>query len=85
MRIKHNFIKISILQPERRFNNNSYRSKVVQLISELNTQPLLLSELISNAKTKFNFDEKIILSVISKLKGCGYISLDKIITEEENI
>ena len=84
MRIKHNFIKISILQPERRFNENSNRGKVVQLINELNTEPLLLSELIVNAKNKFNFDEKIILAMVSKLKGCGYISLDKIITKEEN-
>ena len=84
MRIKHNFIKISILQPERRFNENSNRGKVVQLINELNTEPLLLSELIVNAKNKFNFDEKITLAMVSKLKGCGYISLDKIITEEEN-
>ena len=82
MRIKHNFIKISILQPERRFNNNSYRSKVVQLISELNTQPLLLSELISNAKNKFNFDEKLTLSIISKLIVCVYISLETNIKEE---
>ena len=82
MRIKHNFIKISILQPERRFNKNSNRSKVVQLISELNTQPLLLSELISNAANKFNFAEKLTLSIMSKLKGCGYISLDTIIKED---
>ena len=82
MRIKHNFIKISILQPERRFNKNSNRSKVVQLISELNTQPLLLSELISNAANKFNFAEKLTLSIMSKLKGCGYISLDTIIKDD---
>ena len=82
MRIKHNFIKISILQPERRFNNNSYRSKVVQLINELNTKPILLSELIANAKSKLNFDEKIILAMVSKLKGCGYISLETNIKEE---
>ena len=84
MRIKHNFIKISILQPERRFNENSNRSKVVQLINELNTKPILLSELIANAKSKLNFDEKIILAMVSKLKGCGYISLDTI-NKEENI
>ena len=83
MRIKYNFLKISILQPERKFNKNSNRGKVAQLINELNQQPLLLSELIVNAKNKLNFDEKIILAMVSKLKGCGYISLEKIMNENE--
>ena len=83
MRIKYNFLKISILQPERKFNKNSNRGKVTQLINELNQQPLLLSELIVNAKNKLNFDEKIILAMVSKLKGCGYISLEKIMNENE--
>jgi len=83
VRIKYNFLKISILQPERKFNKNSNRGKVAQLINELNQQPLLLSELIVNAKNKLNFDEKIILAMVSKLKGCGYISLEKIMNENE--
>jgi len=83
VRIKYNFLKISILQPERKFNKNSNRGKVAQLINELNQQPLLLSELIVNAKNKLNFDEKIILAMVSKSKGCGYISLEKIMNENE--
>jgi len=83
VRIKYNFLKISILQPERKFNKNSNRGKVTQLINELNQQPLLLSELIVNAKNKLNFDEKIILAMVSKLKGCGYISLEKTMNENE--
>jgi len=83
VRIKYNFLKISILQPERKFNKNSNRGKVAQLINELNQQPLLLSELIVNAKNKLNFDEKIILAMVSKLKGCAYISLEKIMNENE--
>jgi len=83
VRIKYNFLKISILQPERKFNKNSNRGKVAQLINELNQQPLLLSELIVNAKNKLNFDEKIILAMVSKLKGCGYISLEKTMNENE--
>ena len=83
MRIKYNFLKISILQSERKFNKNSNRGKVAQFINELNQQPLLLSELIVNAKNKLNFDEKIILAMVSKLKGCGYISLEKIMNENE--
>ncbi len=83
MRIKYNILKISILQSERKFNKNSNRGKVAQFINELNQQPLLLSELIVNAKNKLNFDEKIILAMVSKLKGCGYISLEKIMNENE--
>jgi len=83
VRIKYNILKISILQSERKFNKNSNRGKVAQFINELNQQPLLLSELIVNAKNKLNFDEKIILAMVSKLKGCGYISLEKIMNENE--
>ena len=36
MRIKHDFLEIIILQPERRFNNGSEREKVVNILNKLN-------------------------------------------------
>ena len=36
MRIKHDFLEIIILQPERRFNNGSEREKVVNILNNLN-------------------------------------------------
>jgi|TARA_Y100000296_G_scaffold66828_1_gene79127 hypothetical protein len=87
MRIKHNFTKISILQPERRFNENSNRNQLVNLINELlqNNQPLLLSELIANAEQKLGFSEKTVLAMVSKLRGCNYIVLTKIMEEKTNL
>ena len=35
MRIKHDFLEIIILQPERRFNNGSEREKVVNILNNL--------------------------------------------------
>lgn len=75
MRIKHNFIKISILQPERRFNAVSSRNKLVGIINESN-QPILLSELIESAKNKLGYDEKKVLAIISKLKQVGFLKLE---------
>ena len=45
MRIKHNYIKLYIKQPERRFNENSNRKKIADIINNLN-KPCLLSEVI---------------------------------------
>tara|TARA_B100001123_G_C15070399_1_gene931363 strand:+ start:369 stop:632 length:264 start_codon:yes stop_codon:yes gene_type:complete len=87
MRIKHNYTKISILQPERRFNKSSNRNQLVNLINELlkNGQPLLLSELVANAEQKLGYNEKTVLAMVSKLKGCSYITLTQIMEEKTNI
>ena len=75
MRIKHNYIKLHIKQPERRFNENSNRKKIADIINVLN-QPCLLSEVIEQAEIKHNINKKNVLAIVSKLKQCGYLSIE---------
>ena len=75
MRIKHNYIKLHIKQPERRFNENSNRKKIADIINDLN-KPCLLSEVIEQAEVKHNINNKNVLAIISKLKQCGYLNIE---------
>ena len=81
MRIKHNFIKIIIKQPERRFNENSNRKKIADIINVLN-QPCLLSEVIEQAEIKHDINKKNVLAIISKLKQCGYLNIENYIPND---
>ena len=75
MRIKHNYIKLHIKQPERRFNENSNRKKIADIVNNLN-KPCLLSEVIEQAEVKHNINKKNELAIISKLKQCGYLNIE---------
>tara|TARA_R100001510_G_C7637160_1_gene195145 strand:+ start:219 stop:485 length:267 start_codon:yes stop_codon:yes gene_type:complete len=78
MRIKHNFIKIIIKQPERRFNENSNRKKVADIISDLSSGNILLSDVIKEAWLKHSIESKVVLAIISKLKQSKFIELETI-------
>jgi len=75
MRIKHNYIKLHIKQPERRFNENSNRKKIADIINNLN-KPCLLSEVIEQAEVKHDINKKSVLAIVSKLKQCGYLNIE---------
>ena len=75
MRIKHNYIKLHIKQPERRFNENSNRKKIADIIYNLGNA-CLLSEVIEQADIKHNINQKNVLAIISKLKQCGYLYIE---------
>ena len=75
MRIKHNYIKLHIKQPERRFNENSNRKKIADIVNNLN-KPCLLSEVIEQAEVKHNINKKNVLAIISKWKQCGYLNIE---------
>ena len=81
MRIKHNYIKLHIKQPERRFNENSNRKKIADIINDLN-KPCLLSEVIEQAEIKHNINKKNVLAIISKLKQCGYLNNENYIPND---
>ena len=81
MRIKHNYIKLHIKQPERRFNENSNRKKIADIINDLN-KPCLLSEVIEQAEIKHNINKKNVLAIISKLKQCGYLNIKNYIPND---
>ena len=81
MRIKHNYIKLHIKQPERRFNENSNRKKIADIINDLN-KPCLLSEVIEQAEIKHNINKKNVLAIISKLKQCGYLNIGNYIPND---
>ena len=81
MRIKHNYIKLHIKQPERRFNENSNRKKIADIINDLN-KPCLLSEVIEQAEIKHNINKKNVLAIISKLKQCGYLNIENYIPSD---
>tara|TARA_R100001443_G_scaffold487_6_gene2030 strand:+ start:9971 stop:10228 length:258 start_codon:yes stop_codon:yes gene_type:complete len=73
MRIKYDFVEIEILQPERRFNSNSNRKKVAELLKEESNKNI--SNLLLKSKEKYDLDKGTVLGVISKMKQCGFIKL----------
>ena len=81
MRIKYDFVKIEILQPERRFNSNSNRKKVAELLKEETNKNI--ANLIQKSKEKYDLDKGTVLGVISKMKQCGFIRLNKNVSDLE--
>jgi hypothetical protein len=90
MRIKHDFLEIIILQPERRFNNGSERDKVVNILNKLNivngfNSQIRLDSVLKNVKKDLGYDVKKTLAIISKLKQVGFLNMKKIETyNQEN-
>ena len=81
MRIKHDFLEIIILQPERRFNNGSEREKVVNILNKLNivngfNSQVRLDSVLKEVKKQLGYDVKKVLAIVSKLKQCGYLSIE---------
>ena len=81
MRIKYDFVKIEILQPERRFNSNSNRKKVAELLKEETNKNI--ANLIQKSKEKYDLDKGTVLGVISKMKQCGFIRLNENVSDLE--
>ena len=90
MRIKHDFLEIIILQPERRFNNGSEREKVVNILNKLNivngfNSQVRLDSGLKEVKKQLGYDTKKTLAIISKLKQVGFLNMKKIETyNQEN-
>ena len=90
MRIKHDFLEIIILQPERRFNNGSEREKVVNILNNLNivkdvNSQVKLDSVLKEVKKQLGYDVKKTLAIISKLKQVGFLNMKKIETyNQEN-
>ena len=90
MRIKHDFLEIIILQPERRFNNGSEREKVVNILNNLNivngfNSQVKLDSVLKEVKKQLGYDTKKTLAIISKLKQVGFLNMKKIETyNQEN-
>ena len=90
MRIKHDFLEIIILQPERRFNNGSEREKVVNILNNLNivkdvNSQVKLDSVLKEVKKELGYDTKKTLAIISKLKQVGFLNMKKIETyNQEN-
>ena len=90
MRIKHDFLEIIILQPERRFNNGSEREKVVNILNKLNivngfNSQVRLDSVLKEVKKELGYDTKKTLAFISKLKQVGFLNMKKIETyNQEN-
>ena len=90
MRIKHDFLEIIILQPERRFNNGSEREKVVNILNKLNivngfNSQVRLDSVLKEVKKELGYDTKKTLAIISKLKQVGFLNMKKIETyNQEN-
>ncbi len=85
MRIKHDFLEIIILQPERRFNNGSEREKVVNILNNLNivngfNSQVKLDSVLKEVKKQLGYDVKKTLAIISKLKQVGFLNMKKIET-----
>lgn len=85
MRIKHDFLEIIILQPERRFNNGSEREKVVNILNKLNivngfNSQVRLDSVLKEVKKQLGYDVKKTLAIISKLKQVGFLNMKKIET-----
>ena len=79
MRIKHDFLEIIILQPERRFNNGSEREKVVNILNKLNivngfNSQVRLDSVLKEVKKELGYDTKKTLAIISKLKQVGFLN-----------
>ena len=90
MRIKHDFLEIIILQPERRFNNGYEREKVVNILNKLNivngfNSQVRLDSVLKEVKKQLGYDVKKTLAIISKLKQVGFLNMKKIETyNQEN-
>ena len=85
MRIKHDFLEIIILQPERRFNIGSEREKVVNILNKLNivngfNSQVRLDSVLKEVKKQLGYDVKKTLAIISKLKQVGFLNMKKIET-----
>ena len=85
MRIKHDFLEIIILQPERRFNNGSEREKVVNILNNLNivkdvNSQVKLDSVLKEVKKELGYDTKKTLAIISKLRQVGFLNMKKIET-----
>ena len=74
MRIKYNYIKIQVNQPQRRFNTNSNRQKIADIITSLQAD-CSLHDVIIKAMTDHDLNVKTVMSVISKMKQTDYITL----------
>jgi len=81
MRIKYNFIKISVNQPQRRFNTKSNRQKISEIILSLQPE-CYLYDVLKQCDWKYSLDIKTVMSVISKMKQSGYINLHESKREE---
>ena len=83
MRIKYDFVKIEILQPERRFNSNSNRKKIADLLKEEDNRNI--ANLLMKSKEKYDLQKSDVLGVVSKMKQCGFIKLTGISKDTEAV